>query len=467
MACSTNAQAVPRVLQCLQTLLEDLPQLFVEFERNFFNTNNEDILQSMHGRATALCSILSVLDADLADLNIERNLELFDNLHGAFQEICAEAHRYRTHFQDSFDHPLHRNSNNGTQFHLDNVVSGSVGRPKVHLSKEQVSVLISLGFKFTDISSMLGVHPKTLRKLRREWDLSVGQSVFTDITDEELDVRITAILHESPNSGERMMMGALLSQGIRVQRARLRDALQRLDPVGRSLRRRLKIRRRVYNVPCANYLWHADGHHKLIRWRMVIHWCIDGFSRLITYLWCSNNNTSDTVLGLFEEAVQKFRCPLRIRTDHGTENVRMAEWMLRRHGVDKNPVITGSSVHNQRIERLWVDLSSVVTAHYINLFSYMEQQMLLDPDNEIHLNAVQYVYIPKINHALKMFVDQWNNHPIRTARGHSPLQLWTRSFHEMAHCQDENGECLIERTMLVEQPAYGVDDESTRYSNKQ
>ena len=56
------------------------------------------------------------------------------------------------------------------------------------------------------------------------------------------------------------------------------------------------------------------------------------------------------------DALQKFQCSLRIRTDHGTENVRMAEWMLNHHGVHKNPVITGSSVHNQRIERLWVDL---------------------------------------------------------------------------------------------------------------
>ena len=122
---------------------------------------------------------------------------------------------------------------------------------------------------------------------------------------------------------------------------------------------------------------------------------------------------------------------MQIRTDHGTENVRMAEWMLNYHGAEKNPVITGSSVHNQRIERLWVDLSSVVTAHYINLFSYMERQMLLDPDNEIHLYTLQYIFIPRINNALRIFVDQWNNQPLRTARGQSPLQLWTKSFHEM------------------------------------
>ena len=33
-----------------------------------------------------------------------------------------------------------------------------------------------------------------------------------------------------------------------------------------------------------NSLWHIDGHHSLIRWHVVVHGGIDGFSRMITYL---------------------------------------------------------------------------------------------------------------------------------------------------------------------------------------
>ena len=33
-----------------------------------------------------------------------------------------------------------------------------------------------------------------------------------------------------------------------------------------------------------NSLWHIDGYHKLIRWRVIIHGGIDGFSRLPVYL---------------------------------------------------------------------------------------------------------------------------------------------------------------------------------------
>lgn len=66
---------------------------------------------------------------------------------------------------------------------------------------------------------------------------------------------------------------------------------------------------------------HADGHHKLIRWRFVTHGGVDGFSRMIVYLKCSTNNYSRTVLEEFTKAVEKCHLPSRVRSDQGTENV--------------------------------------------------------------------------------------------------------------------------------------------------
>ena len=43
------------------------------------------------------------------------------------------------------------------------------------------------------------------------------------------------------------------------------------------------ITRRTYSVPGPNSLWHIDGHHSLLNWGLVIHGCIDGFSRLICF----------------------------------------------------------------------------------------------------------------------------------------------------------------------------------------
>ena len=55
-----------------------------------------------------------------------------------------------------------------------------------------------------------------------------------------------------------------------------------------------------------NSLWHLDGYHKLVRWNFVIHGAIDSFSRFITYLKVSSNNTSQSVLTTFICAESEF-----------------------------------------------------------------------------------------------------------------------------------------------------------------
>jgi len=49
-------------------------------------------------------------------------------------------------------------------------------------------------------------------------------------------------------------------------------------------------------------------------------------------------------------------------------------------------------VHNQRIERLWAEVNRVVSRHFINIFYFMEEQVILDPLNEVHLFCLHCLF---------------------------------------------------------------------------
>lgn len=105
----------------------------------------------------------------------------------------------------------------------------------------------------------------------------------------------------------------------------------------------------------------------------------------------------------------------------------MAVWrfMIEQHGTVSS-VITGSSTHNERIERLWRDVYRCVASIFYDIFSSLEDEGKLNAGNEIDLYCLHFIFLPRINSALHSFIESWNNHPISTENNKTPNQLFIR-----------------------------------------
>ena len=149
---------------------------------------------------------------------------------------------------------------------------------------------------------------------------------------------------------------------------------------------------------------------------------------MVVYLKASNNNRAETVLSSFQEAIHKYNVPSRVRSDLGLENLEVGRLMLARRGLNRGSIITGTSVHNQRIERLWRDVNRIVISKFLNIFLYLESQNILNCSDEIDLFCLHLVYLDIINTSLENFIGQWNNHPVTTENNFSPVQLWIQGM---------------------------------------
>jgi hypothetical protein len=309
------------------------------------------------------------------------------------------------------------------------------GRPPVIEDEEycqrfvaKVDEMREIGLKWTVIAKRLDVSDSFLLKWRRkiDYDDPFRQS---DVSDADLDELIAGIQEDHPERGERMVMAYLKGCGVHVPRARMRASIHRVNPEGVSYRAHIATPRVEYSVPGPHHLWHVDGNHKLIEFGIAIEGGIDGYTRACLFLKAVTKYNADIVLDMFKEAVSIYTVPSRVRTDKGTENVKIAKYMLRNRGTDRGSIIAGKSTRNQRIERLWLDVKKEVLRYYIRLFNGWVESYFLNFTSMRVKFVIHTLFMDRINADLARFRCSWNEHQVSTEGNLSPNQMLFLNAH--------------------------------------
>ena len=110
-----------------------------------------------------------------------------------------------------------------------------------------------------------------------------------------------------------------------------------------------------------------------------------------------------TVWHLFLDAISIHSLPFSVPADFNAENVHVARVMsdYLEHGINRGRLIASFSVHNQRIDLVWGEVIKCAVRDFRHIIFFLENERFLDPLNEVHVFALHYIYMPRINKAPK------------------------------------------------------------------
>lgn len=240
------------------------------------------------------------------------------------------------------------------------------------------------GFEYKTILDFLSKYHgvnicmRTLKYRLKKYGLSRQSSSYNI---EEVRQRIIQEL-DGPAcmGGYRSIWHSLQMEGFQVPRRIVEELMRELDPEGCELRRAKRLKRRRYISPGPNHCWHLDGYDKLKPVGFPIHGCIDGWSRKIMWLKVArSNNNPEIPATFFIECIREFSgCPVKLRSDCGTENGIVAAIQCELRGT-ADAHIFGTSPANQRIEGWWSCLRRNRTNWWINYFKDLIEKEIYHP----------------------------------------------------------------------------------------
>ncbi len=213
-----------------------------QFEAHANHQYTEYVLERLAMMTQSIHSIRQQLERE------QNGTTLLNSLGELLDLLPQLASKWQEHFNDIEVRLL------ASQYQLPLRHSAGRGRPRFHVTKEQLEFLRSLSFSWSSISKMLGVSRMTIYRRRVQYGLIVEPSQF--VTNGRLMQIVYRLRQELPDIGQSMFAGRLRAMGLRVTRHRIREAIRKSDPLNTALRWHTLTNRRPYSVPGPNSLWH-------------------------------------------------------------------------------------------------------------------------------------------------------------------------------------------------------------------
>ena len=286
--------------------------------------------------------------------------------------------------------------------------------------KKVIEYYFRRGFKYKTILDFLSEHHdinicmQTLKSRLKKYGLSRRSSSYN--MEEVRQELIKELDGPACMGGYRSMWHSLQMKGFQVPRHVVETLMRELDPTGCELRKARRLKR-IYTSAGPNYCWHLDGYDKLKPFGFPIHGCIDGWSRKIMWLKVArSNNNPEIPATFFIECVREFSgCPVKVRSDCGTENGTIAAIQCEfRDTADAH--VFGKSTANQRIEGWWSYLRRNRTNWWINYFKDLVEKDIYHPGDELEDEALWYCFSQLLQNDLDVVKEHWNTHRIRQSR---------------------------------------------------
>ncbi|KAF8218161.1 hypothetical protein K438DRAFT_19621 [Mycena galopus ATCC 62051] len=101
-------------------------------------------------------------------------------------------------------------------------------------------------------------------------------------------------------------------------------------------------------------------------------------------------------------------------------------------GTRRGSYIWERSVHNVRIEQLWVNVTAQVGATWDNHFTRLEVWYGLDINNVAHIWLLHLLFLGTINTQLPFFAESWNQHCILMEL--RPIRVRDHGHHLRTYC---------------------------------